>query len=48
MPDFNAGWIADRLAKAEAELPSENLARMKRFVGTAQDHENYLKTLEGK
>lgn len=48
VPDFNAGWIADRLAKAEAELPSENLARMKRFVGTAQDHENYLKTLEGK
>ncbi len=46
VPDFNAGWIADQLAKAEAELPPARLARMKRFVGTAQDHENYLKTLE--
>ncbi len=46
VPAFNAGWIADRLAKAEAALPPERLARMKRFVGTAQDHERYLKTLE--
>ncbi len=48
VPDFNAQWIADRLATAEAQLPSERLARMKRFVGTAQDHENYLRTLETK
>lgn len=48
VPDFNAGWIADRLAAAEAALPPERLARMKRFVGTAADHENYLKTLGGK
>jgi len=45
VPDFNAGYIADQLAKAEAALPSERLARMKRFVGTATDHENYIKTL---
>ena len=48
VPDFNAGWIADRLAAAEATLPPERLARMKRFVGTAADHERYLKTLGGK
>lgn len=48
VPDFNADWIADQLAKAEADLPPEYLARMKRFVGTAQDHENYLKTLEAR
>ncbi|MBW6533154.1 copper uptake system-associated protein [Sphingomonas sp. RRHST34] len=45
VPDFNAGWIADQLASAEAKLPPERLARMKRFVGTAADHEAYLKTL---
>ncbi len=45
VPDFNAGYIADQLAKAEAALPSERLARMKRFVGTAADHESYIKTL---
>lgn len=48
VPDFNAQWIADRLATAEAQLPPDRLARMKRFVGTAQDHENYLRTLETK
>lgn len=45
VPEFNAGWIADQLAKAEAKLPPERLARMQRFVGTAADHEAYLKTL---
>lgn len=45
VPDFNAGWIADQLASAEAKLPPERLARMTRFVGTASDHEAYLKTL---
>ncbi len=45
VPDFNAGWIADQLGRAEAKLPPERLARMKRFVGTAADHEAYLKTL---
>lgn len=48
VPDFNAGWLADQLAAAEAQLPSERLARMHRFVGTAQDHQNYLKTLGGR
>lgn len=48
VPDFNAGWIADQLAKAEARLPPQRLARMKRFTGTARDHENYLKTLGAK
>jgi len=48
VPDFNAGWIAERLAAAEATLPPERLARMKRFVGTAADHERYLKSLGGK
>jgi hypothetical protein len=46
VPDFNAGFIADQLAKAEAALPPERLARMKRFVGTAADHERYLRELE--
>jgi hypothetical protein len=45
VPDFNAGYIADQLAEVEAALPRERLARMKRFVGTAADHENYIKTL---
>ncbi len=45
VPDFNAGWIADQLASAEAKLPPERLSRMKRFVGTAADHEAYLNTL---
>jgi hypothetical protein len=45
VPDYSAGRIADRLAAAEAALPAERLARMKRFVGTAADHEKYLKTL---
>ncbi|ONF95089.1 copper uptake system-associated protein [Sphingomonas jeddahensis] len=45
VPDFNAGWIAEQLAKAEATLPPERLARMKRFVGTAADHERYLQAL---
>ena len=45
VPDFNARWIADQLAAAEAKLPPERLARMKRFTGTAADHEAYLKTL---
>ena len=45
VPDFNAGWIAEHLAEAESGLPRERLARMKRFVGTAADHETYLKTL---
>nr|WP_277991092.1 copper uptake system-associated protein [Sphingomonas panni] len=45
VPDFNARWIADQLAKAESQLPPARLARMKRFTGTAADHEAYLKTL---
>jgi len=45
VPEFNATRIADRLATAEAALPPERLARMKRFVGTAADHQAYLKTL---
>ncbi|RYD65162.1 MAG: copper uptake system-associated protein [Sphingomonadales bacterium] len=48
VPDFNAGWIADQLAAEEAALPPERLACMKRFVGTAADHEKYLKTLGDK
>lgn len=48
VPDFNAHRIAEQLAKAEAVLPPGRLARMKRFIGTAQDHENYLETLEAK
>lgn len=48
VPDFNAHRIAEQLAKAEAALPPGRLARMKRFIGTAQDHENYLETLEAK
>lgn len=46
VPRFNAGWIADRLAEAEAALPAERLARMKRFVGNAADHQRYLEGLE--
>lgn len=46
VPEFNAGYIADQLAKAEAKMPLEQLARMKRFAGTAADHEQYLRTLE--
>ncbi len=48
VPVFNAGYIADQLAKAEAALPRERLARMKRFVGTAADHEKYVESLGGK
>lgn len=45
VPAFNAERIAEQLAAAEVALPPERLARMRRFVGTAQDHENYVKTL---
>lgn len=48
VPDFNARWIADHLAKAETRLPPQRLARMKRFTGTAHDHEDHLKTLGAK
>lgn len=48
VPDFNAQWIAAQLARAEAQLPRERLARMKRFTGTAQDHEHYIETLGAK
>lgn len=48
VPDFNAGWIADRLAAAEAALPPERLARMKRFVGTSAGHEKYFEILGNK
>ncbi len=48
VPDFNAGWIAAELEKAEAALPPGRLARMKRFVGTAADHERYARTQEAK
>ncbi len=46
VPQFNASWIANRLAEAEAALPPQRLARMKRFVGTAADHQRYLDSLE--
>lgn len=48
VPDFSADRIATRLAEAEAALPPERLKRMRRFVGTAQDHEKYLEGLEAK
>lgn len=48
VPDFNAGFIAEQLAEAEAALPAERLSRMKRFVGTAEDHRRYLETLARK
>jgi hypothetical protein len=48
VPDFSADLIAQRLAEAEAALPPERLKRMRRFVGTAQDHEKYLESLEAK
>jgi len=46
VPDFAADLIAERLAKEEAALPPERLARMRRFVGTAAEHERYLETLD--
>ena len=46
VPAFNAGQIADGLARAEAALPAQRLGRMKRFVGTAADHQKYLRSLE--
>lgn len=46
VPDFAADIIADQLAKSEAALAPERLARMRRFVGTAAQHEQYLRTLE--
>lgn len=48
VPGFNADLIAKQLAEAEKALPPERLKRMRRFVGTAQDHENYLKGLQAK
>jgi hypothetical protein len=45
VPDFNATYIAQELAKAEMSVPPERLSRMKRFVGTAADHEEYLRSL---
>jgi len=47
VPAFNAGRIADQLATAEARMPAERRARLRRFVGTAADHEDYLKSLGG-
>lgn len=48
VPDFSADLITKQLAEAEAALPPDRLKRMRRFVGTAQDHENYLKGLQAR
>ncbi|SOB87680.1 hypothetical protein SAMN06297144_2816 [Sphingomonas guangdongensis] len=45
VPPFNAAAMADQLVKEERDLPPERLARLKRFVGTAADHQRYLRRL---
>lgn len=46
VPAFNARQMAEQLAAAEARLPPERLSRLKRFVGTAEDHRKYLESLQ--
>lgn len=45
VPRFNATYIADTLAAAEATMAPERRDRLKRFTGTLKDHEDYLKSL---
>lgn len=45
VPAFNAQAMSAELVAAERALSPERLSRLKRFVGTAADHQRYLQRL---